>query len=119
MLDIKKERKKRGWSQEKLAKLLGVSRGTIVNYENDGVIPETKRPMLNRIFGNKDNDACSSIYLEKDGTKISLRELAVFFVENQDVFMQNSVLRLAIDKMVAQKLNEKLQEIISKHDLDR
>jgi transcriptional regulator with XRE-family HTH domain len=118
-LDIKKERKNRGWSQEKLAKLLGVSRGTIVNYENDGVIPETKRPMLNRIFGDKESDASSSIYLEKDGTKIPLRELAVFFVENQDVFMQNSVLRLAIDKMVAQKLNEKLQDIISKHDLDR
>jgi len=48
-LNIKRERRKRGWSQEELAIILGVSRGTIVNYENDGVIPESKRPILDKI----------------------------------------------------------------------
>ena len=116
-LDIKEARKSRGWSQEKLAEILGVSRGTIVNYENNGVIPETKKPILNKIFGVKENSQSSNtIFLEKDGIKISLNELAIFFVENQEAFMKNRLLRLVVDKMVAQKLNEKLQEIILKHN---
>ncbi|MCF6349283.1 MAG: helix-turn-helix domain-containing protein [Flavobacteriaceae bacterium] len=113
-MNIKRERRKRGWSQEELANMLGVSRGTIVNYENDGVIPVSKRPILDRIFGKSEDDDIDSklLFLENNGVKIPVKELAVFFIENQEVFMQNKVLRTLIDKLIAEKLNEKLQEII-------
>jgi transcriptional regulator with XRE-family HTH domain len=112
-LNIKKERRKRGWSQQELANMLGVSRGTIVNYENNGVIPESKRPILNRIFGINDEKIDNKlVYLEHNGMKIPVKDLVVFFVENQEIFMQNKVLKTVIDKMIAENLNEKLQEII-------
>ena len=40
--EIKNNREKLGYTQEKLAELLGVSRQTIINYENGKVIPENK-----------------------------------------------------------------------------
>ena len=112
-MNIRKERRKRGWSQEELANMLGVSRGTIVNYENNGVIPESKRPILDRIFG-KTNESIDTklVFLEYKGIQIPVKELAVFFIENQEIFMQNKVLRMTIEKMIAEKLNEKLQDII-------
>ncbi len=113
-LNIKRERRKRGWSQEELANMLGVSRGTIANYENNGVIPESKRPILNRIFGVNAEDSIDDtlLFLENNGIRIPIKDLAVFFIENQEVFLQNKVLRTLIDKMIAEKMNEKLQEII-------
>ena len=50
MLDIKKEREKRGLTQEDFASLLGVSRKTIVNYESGGNIPDTKEKIFKRIL---------------------------------------------------------------------
>ena len=47
-LNIKELRKKKGWSQDTLAKKLGVSRQTIVNYEKGEVIPESKKELLYR-----------------------------------------------------------------------
>ena len=49
-LNIKELRKKKGWSQDTLAKKLGVSRQTIVNYEKGEVIPESKKELLYNIL---------------------------------------------------------------------
>ncbi|MBK5721310.1 helix-turn-helix domain-containing protein [Dysgonomonas sp. Marseille-P4677] len=49
--EIKKKRKELKLTQEELAKILGVDRKTIGNYENDHVsIPETKSEMLRNFF---------------------------------------------------------------------
>jgi len=53
-LNIKELRKENGFSQEQLAKKLGVSRQTIVNYEKGEVIPESKKELLYNILQNKD-----------------------------------------------------------------
>lgn len=49
-IDVKKIREKLGLTQTELADKIGVSRGTIVNYENGGVIPESKRSILNNLI---------------------------------------------------------------------
>lgn len=45
-IDIRNRRKELGFTQEELGKKIGVSRNTIKNYENGGVIPESKREIL-------------------------------------------------------------------------
>lgn len=42
-------RKKLGLSKEDFANLLGVSRGTVVNYEKGKVIPESKFEILRKL----------------------------------------------------------------------
>lgn len=59
-LNIKELRKKKGWSQDTLAKKLGVSRQTIVNYEKGEVIPESKKELLYNIL----QDATENIVQE-------------------------------------------------------
>lgn len=49
-LNIKDLRKEKGYSQSELAKKIGVSRQTIVNYEKGEVIPETKKELLYNIL---------------------------------------------------------------------
>lgn len=51
-LNIKELRTKNGYSQADLAKKLGVSRQTIVNYEKGEVIPESKKDLLYNILHN-------------------------------------------------------------------
>ena len=114
-MDIRKERRKRGWSQDELANLLGVSRGTIVNYENKGVIPVSKRPILNRIFGKNEEEEIVEdvvLYLEYEGVKVPVQEIALFFAENHKDILRHKLFRMTIDKIVAERLNKQLKEII-------
>lgn len=54
-LEIRARRKELKLTQEELAKQIGVSRNTIKNYENGGVIPESKRTILSNILFDKAN----------------------------------------------------------------
>lgn len=45
-IELKKLRKEKGLTQEQLAKIIGVSTKTIVNYEKGTVIPNSKREIL-------------------------------------------------------------------------
>ncbi|WP_369616948.1 helix-turn-helix transcriptional regulator [Flavobacterium sp. CFS9] len=49
-LNIKELRTQKGLSQSELARKIGVSRQTIVNYEKGEVIPESKRDILYNIL---------------------------------------------------------------------
>ena len=48
--NIKSIREKLGLTQEELAQKIGVSRNTVINYEKGGVIPESKRQLLNSLL---------------------------------------------------------------------
>lgn len=52
-IDVKLIRKRMRISQEELGKLIGVSRNTIANYENGGVIPDSKVELLSKLM-NRD-----------------------------------------------------------------
>ncbi len=57
----------------------------------------------------KDGEVKKS-YLEKDGVKISVREMAVFFVDNQEIFMQDNILKNVIDLMVEKGIGKRIEE---------
>ncbi len=49
--ELKEKRKSVGWTQQELAQRLGVSKGTIINYEKGKTIPESKTEILASVFG--------------------------------------------------------------------
>lgn len=49
-IELREKRKEFGLTRVALAKLLGVSKTTIYNYENGGKIPDAKIPLLNDVF---------------------------------------------------------------------
>lgn len=51
--DIKKKRKELGLTQEELARLIGVSKNTILNYEKGRVIPDSKISILDFVLSEK------------------------------------------------------------------
>lgn len=51
-LEVKEIREKMGFSQERFAKILGVTARTIQNWESGGVIPQPKQEMLHEITLN-------------------------------------------------------------------
>lgn len=51
-VDIITYRKKNNLTQQEFADLMGVSKNTISNYENGGVIPKSKIPILDKIIKN-------------------------------------------------------------------
>jgi transcriptional regulator with XRE-family HTH domain len=55
-LNIKELRKEKGFSQVELAKKIGVSRQTIINYEKGEVIPESKKELLSNILQKESVD---------------------------------------------------------------
>lgn len=55
-IEIKKRRKSLGLTQEKLAKMIGVSKKTIVNYEGGSIIPESKKDILLVVLKKADFD---------------------------------------------------------------
>ena len=49
-IELKENRIKLGYTQEKLAELIGVSKRTVINYEHGEVIPATKSEILHKVF---------------------------------------------------------------------
>ena len=72
---------------------------TIINYITNAYVSPTK------------NDFYKDSYLVKDGVKISVREMAIFFVDNQEAFMQDNILKNFIDLMVEKKLRKRIEEL--------
>jgi len=76
--DIVRGRKKLGLSQEKLAKIIGVNKNTIYNYENGSKIPESKIPILVKTLGlNKDDiDFLQVKDFDTNKLKIELKQVS-------------------------------------------
>ncbi len=116
-MNIKEERNKRGWTQKEMAKKLGVTSLTIINYEkNPKSIPESKLSLIAEVLGINDDLVLQDSYLVKNGLKISLKELAVLIVEHKELLFEENILRLTIDKMVAEKVRDVLKRIIEEQD---
>lgn len=71
-IELKENRIKLGLTQEKLGELLGVSKRTVINYEQGEVIPTTKSEILHRVFsGSKElpltpkEDEFTTLIIEK------------------------------------------------------
>ena len=92
-LEIKKHRKRLGLTQEKLAKMIGVSSKTIVNYEGGGVIPESKKDILSVIL--KSDDINPDDYVKDHNGELvyfPITEFSNNFSKNELVKTSNEVL---------------------------
>ena len=92
-LEIKKHRKRLGLTQEKLAKMIGVSTKTIVNYEGGGVIPESKKDILSVIL--KSDDINPDDYVKDHNGELvyfPITEFSNNFSKNELVKTSNEVL---------------------------
>lgn len=81
-IDIKKFRKKSGYSQKDLAEILGVSYRTIQNYEAGGTIPKSKHAILRDLIFEK-----PIINLEK--------EVIAMVKENENHYERNKPLNVS------------------------
>ena len=61
-LEIKNYRIKKGYTQDALAKLLGVSKNTILNYEKGKTIPDSKNELLEKILLHDNNNILQEPY---------------------------------------------------------
>ncbi len=95
--EIKKHRENKGWTQLFLAKKIGVGVRTIQNYENNGVVPESKHEILRNVFYSDSDEATNKkpkvTYLEKNGVKISLDEIAIFISKNENSMKTTELFR--------------------------
>lgn len=53
--ELKLKRKEKGWTQEQLAQRIGVSKGTVINYEKGNRIPDSKNDILKNVFLSESN----------------------------------------------------------------
>ena len=74
-IELKENRIKYGLTQEKLGALLGVSRNTIINYENGDVIPTTKSQILSTIFNNDKKEELKPITKDDEFTTLIIDKL--------------------------------------------
>ena len=105
-IDIKKRRAELGLTQDELAKLLGVNRNTIYNYEKGGEIPASKSTILDKIlFNNNVTDIKEVIVNVNEETaliinkQLTLLEKVNSFVKNLETIKNPSLIDL-------QQLNE-------------
>jgi DNA-binding XRE family transcriptional regulator len=71
-IELRENRIKHGLTQEKLGELLGVSKRTVINYEQGEVIPNTKSEILHRVFSGSQtvelkekDDELTSLIIDK------------------------------------------------------
>lgn len=105
-LDVKKIRERLGLTQDELAKQIGVSRNTIINYEKGGVIPESKRTILGNLFKDGYIDNEENEVIIKGATPETIAQLAQLTFSEQ-------LVRMFQDKEIApySLVDEKEEEI--------
>lgn len=72
-LQVKENRKRMGLTQEELGLKLGVSKRTIINYEQGTLIPESKEKLLHIIFNEKVQNKVEAI-------SVDYKEMQVMYV---------------------------------------
>ena len=112
--ELKLNRKKLKLSQEELGKKLGLSKNTIYNYENGGVIPKSKTSILVSFFKQeiilpeKEN----SLLTEEDALKVIE---AIYLHEKELMKYDNFV--LWVESIKAEERNNTLKRLL-KQKLD-
>jgi transcriptional regulator with XRE-family HTH domain len=101
-LEIKENRKKLGFTQEELAKMIGVSLKTISNYEKGEVIPATKIAILHNILTIPD----INIVEEPNEEYKSLFDFDLLFEKNVEKLIEiEKIIQLSIMQKDIEKIN--------------
>ncbi len=92
--DVKKIRERFNITQKELAKKLGVSRNTIINYEKGGKIPASKHAILNNLI--KDEEAKM---INKDSNFVSEQTTNYNVKKKHPIDTEKALLLKAIERM--------------------
>lgn len=126
-IEIKEKRKNLGYTQKKLAELIGVSVQTINGYENGKEIPSTKHQILDIVLNPKDSniiheptliyDTLSGYDLEiqKTKEKIKEHETIITLANNKTSIITHHT---EIIKLLKTQI-ELLQEAKKNHETDK
>ncbi|WP_106791686.1 helix-turn-helix transcriptional regulator [Aquimarina sp. Aq78] len=134
-LEVKNNRKKYNLTQGQLAKMIGVSKKTIANYEAGETIPNTKRVILHRVFDELKQNKQET---EHDGDISSDKEIEYLkkinsFLEKENKYIRENfgkeikglkgmVETLTKDnsklKEVGTKINKIIEELSIKYQID-
>lgn len=120
--EIKRFRKSKGLTQEQLAKIIGVSKRTILNYEKGEMIPKTKINILKEIIYKSSDSEIKNAASTSDISEIEIIKAIDYLLKNNDVFMKNQVFRTYIksramqiktDEEIKAKIDEKMDQLRS------
>lgn len=122
-IEIIKKRKELGFTQEELAKKLGVSLKTISNYEKGNVIPYSKKALLHEILnpeiGNNTVNEGTTPYIltaktyleiEKINEKITERERIIVFSNDKSTIDHEKEMIKLLNFQI-KVLNNALEEV--------
>lgn len=104
--ELRRIREKYGYTQVEFAKVLGISRGTVINYENALKIPSHKVPGLKatlrklRSLNVEDEKAESHTLLK--GMRVS--NIVAYVVENQEDFLKDLLFVEFVEKLCLKKV---------------
>lgn len=144
--ELKTKRKLQGWTQSQLAQKIGVSKGTIINYEKGKKIPESKNKILQEVFIDhgprnyalneklnvlneelktyaKTDDNPSNYVLEQILSKFHPVEIVAYLDRNRALFFNLDEFRLFAKNVVGtneiEQLKEEIQAIKKRLDQDK
>lgn len=112
-VDLKLFRKKLGISQEELGMLVGLSKNTIYNYENNNEIPKSKIPVFEKLFTEKkilstnENQDNKSKLSEKEAIEI-IEKLLV----HENELMKYENFSLWVKSIRTDERNKTLKEVL-------
>lgn len=143
--ELKAKRKAQGWTQSQLAQRIGVSKGTVINYEKGKKIPESKNKILQEVFTGdilptytlneklnvlneelktyaKVNKNPSNYILEEILSKFHPVEIIEYLDRHREVFFKYEEFRLLSKNMVGtsdiELIKEEIQKIKKRLDED-
>ncbi|MGG8497937.1 helix-turn-helix domain-containing protein [Tenacibaculum sp. TC6] len=107
--ELKQNRKKLNLSQEELGKKLGLSKNTIYNYENGGVIPKSKLPVLINFF--KQNTLTVSDTQGQLSEKDALKVIETIYLHEEELMKYENFAIWVASKRAEEK-NETLKKLL-------
>jgi len=126
--DLKAKRKSQGWTQSQLAQRIGVSKGTVINYEKGKKIPpqvyalNDKLNVLNeelRTYARVDKNP-SNYILEEILSKFHPIEIVAYLDRHRELFFNLEEFRLLSKNMAGtseiEQLREEIQDIKKRLD---
>jgi len=134
--ELKTKRKSKGWTQSELAQKIGVSKGTVINYEKGKKIPESKTKILTEVFSSNEvllfplsdklnilsrelrekaeqNEDPSKYILEYILPKFHPAEIVAYQDRNRDVFLQLEEFGMLASNIVGESEIEYLKKEIT------
>jgi transcriptional regulator with XRE-family HTH domain len=101
-IELKEKRKIRGYTQQQLADLIGVSLKTITNYEKGEVIPFSKHAILHKVLSSEEVKEPDELYfINSKDCEEKLKNLT------KEIQLKDEIIILLKDQINLIKLNNK------------